>query len=41
VIEGYAFVFCRWVIGIAFAWSFLGKVRDLPSFVAAIERFRW
>ncbi|MFZ6026976.1 MAG: MauE/DoxX family redox-associated membrane protein [Chloroflexota bacterium] len=36
----YALTFCRCVIGIAFAWSFMGKLRDVPPFVTAIERFR-
>ncbi|MFZ6026954.1 MAG: MauE/DoxX family redox-associated membrane protein [Chloroflexota bacterium] len=40
MIASYGVVFCRFVIGIAFAWSFVGKVCDVPSFVAAIERFR-
>lgn len=40
VIASYALIFCRCVIGIAFAWSFVGKLRDVASFVMAIERFR-
>ncbi len=31
--------FCL-VIGIAFAWSFWGKVQDVDAFIAAINRFR-
>lgn len=36
----YSLAFCRWAIAISFAWSFLGKARDVPAFVAAIGRFR-
>ncbi len=36
----FALAFCRIVIGVAFAWSFAGKVRNLPSFVETIGRFR-
>lgn len=40
MIASYMIAFCRFAIGFAFAWSFLGKLRDMPSFVTAIERFR-
>lgn len=39
MIASYAFTFCRLVIGIAFTWSSLGKLRDMRSFTAAIGRF--
>jgi hypothetical protein len=35
----YLLAFCRAVIGIAFAVSFVGKARDLPAFRDSIARF--
>lgn len=34
------FVFCRAFLWITFAFSFWGKVQDLPAFTAAIRRFQ-
>jgi hypothetical protein len=36
----YGAAFCRAVIGLTFAFSFAGKVRDVPSFVQTIRRFK-
>lgn len=35
----YVLAFCRIVIGIVFAWSFVGKIRDLSAFTNTIARF--
>jgi hypothetical protein len=35
----YGSAFCRLVIGLTFAFSFAGKVRDIPSYVHTIRRF--
>lgn len=31
--------FCRWVIGLVFAWSFLAKLPDVSAFVRTIRQF--
>ncbi len=36
----FVLAFCRIVIGVAFAWSFAGKARDVPAFARTIGRFR-
>ncbi len=36
----FGLAFCRIVIGVVFAWSFAGKVRDVPAFARTISRFR-
>ena len=36
----YGVAFCRLVIGLTFAFSFAGKVRDIQSFVQTIRRFK-
>ena len=40
MIISYGVVFCRLVIGLVFALSFIGKVRDIPTFEQTIRRFK-
>lgn len=36
----YLLAFCRMVMGMVFAWSFVGKVRDVRAFEETIMRFQ-
>lgn len=35
----YILAFCRVTIGLVFAWSFVGKIQNIASFVQTINRF--
>ncbi len=37
--SSYILAFCRVATGLVFAWSFLGKIQNIPSFVQTINRF--
>ena len=36
----YVLAFCRVATGLVFAWSFVGKVQDISSFIQTINRFK-
>lgn len=36
----YVLAFCRVTIGLVFAWSFIGKFQDIPSFIQTINNFK-
>lgn len=36
----YVLAFCRIIIGLVFAWSFMGKVQDISSFTQTIDHFK-
>ncbi len=38
--SSYILAFCRVMTGLVFAWSFVGKVQDISSFVQTIDRFK-
>ncbi|MFQ5614986.1 MAG: MauE/DoxX family redox-associated membrane protein [Anaerolineales bacterium] len=40
MLSAYALAFCRMVIGMVFAWSLVGKVRDVRAFEQTITRFQ-
>ncbi len=40
MLVGYVAALCRIVIGLAFSWSFMGKIRQPQAFVQTIRSFR-